>query len=331
MNKKAVALISGGLDSLLAARVVMDQGVEVLGVAFVMSVASSDVTCTADKVREIAKDAGINVRVIDISEEFLEVLLSPRHGYGSQMNPCIDCKIFMMRKAARIMEEEGAGFLITGEVLGERPMSQNRHTMDLIKKQSGLGDILLRPLSAKLLEETAPEKEGVVDRERLLDFKGRGRKRQIALAKKYNIKKFTAPGASCLLTDPGFAARIKDLKERGLLNLEEVDLLKLGRHFRLSPGAKVVIGRDDRDNMALLSLKREDDIILRLEIDPGPYGLLRGTPGPDDLQLAAALIISHSKKKKEKKARVEFWREEADTKIITAGPIGREEMEALRI
>jgi len=331
MRKKAIALISGGLDSLLAARVVMEQGVEVLGVAFIMTAASSDAEGAARQVKEISEDAGIPVRMIDISKEFLGVLKDPRHGYGSEMNPCIDCKIFMLRKAAEIMEKEGAGFVVTGEVLGERPMSQNRQSLDLIKRRSGLGGLLLRPLSAKLLEETDPEKEGLVDREKLLDLKGRGRKKQLALAEKYNIRSFTAPGASCLLTDPGFAARIKDLIERDTLSLDEVDLLKYGRHFRLSGGAKAVIGRDEKDNAELVSLKKKNDIILRLERDPGPYGLLRGEAREEDIRRAAALVVSHSRKKNDENARVQFWRSKDQVKVITVSPLSRRELEKLRI
>ncbi|MEA3489625.1 MAG: tRNA 4-thiouridine(8) synthase ThiI [Candidatus Omnitrophota bacterium] len=331
MKKKAIALISGGLDSLLAAKVVKEQGVEVLGVAFVMSAVSTDVKTAAGQIREAAEDARIPVRVIDVSEKFLSVLRTPEYGYGSNINPCIDCKIFMLREAKGIMEREGASFVITGEVLGERPMSQNRNSLDLIKKMSFLGERLLRPLSAKSMKETIPEKEGVVDREKLLDIKGRSRKPQLALAEKFAIHKFSAPGASCLLTDPEFAGRVKDLMNKNRLTADNVDLLKYGRHFRLDEETKAVVGRDERDNTGIMALKKEDDVMLRLKGLPGPYVLLRGRPGPGNIAKAAALVVSHSKFREKKKIPVEFWKARNDKKIIETGPITREEIGSLRV
>lgn len=331
MNKKAIALVSGGLDSLLAAKVIKEQGIEVLGVAFVMSVASTDIGNAAGKIQEAGGEAGISVRVIDISEEFLSVLEAPKHGYGSNINPCIDCKIFMMRKAKKIMEEEGASFVITGEVLGERPMSQNRKSLDLIKKESSLGERLLRPLSAKLLEETLPEKEGIVDREGLLDISGRSRKPQLALARKYGIQKFSAPGTSCLLTDPGFAGKMKDLMDKGILTLDEVALLKCGRQFRLDDETKAVVGREEKDNDALVALKKENDIIFRLANEaPGPYALLRGRAGGGNIEKTAALVVSHSRYK-EGDVPVEFWSDEEDRKTVKARALVKEEIEELKV
>ena len=204
--------------------------------------------------------------------------------------------------------------------------------MNLIKEQSSLGELLVRPLSAKLLEETLPEKEGIIQRNELLDIEGRSRKRQLALAKKYGIKKFSPPGASCLLTDPLFAAKIKDLMERDMLTLDEVALLKCGRQFRLDEATKAVVGREEKDNDALVALKKENDIIFRLANDlPGPYALLRGKASSVNIGKTAALVVSHSKYRKEGPALVEFWSSEGDVKVIEAASLESGEIEELKI
>ena len=323
--------MSGGLDSILAARVIMDQGIEVQGISFVIGFASRDNRTFEQHVRKAAEEIGLPLRVIDISQEFLDVLGAPRHGYGANINPCIDCKILMLKKAKEIMEREKFDFIITGEVLGERPMSQRRDALNTIKNHSGLGGHLLRPLSAKLLEETIPEKEGIVDRSRLLDIRGRSRKPQFALAEQYGIGKFAQPAGGCLLTDPGFAARIKDLMARGCLDPDNVKLSKMGRHFRLDLATKAILGRDDKENNALMSQKKEKDVALRIFFDPGPYALLRGDTSEHNIRIAASLVASHSKKKNETSAEIEFWTEEDDTKTIVVSPMGRIELEKLRI
>lgn len=331
MNRKAIALISGGLDSLLAARAVMEQGIEVLGVAFVMQFASRNVRLFREHVAEAAAEAGIPTRFMDISEDFLEIVKNPRYGYGSNLNPCIDCKILMLNHAKKIMQEENAGFVITGEVLGERPMSQRKDALNIIKKNSSLEGYLLRPLSAKLLEETVPEREGVIDREKLLDISGRSRERQLALAKKYNLRKFFTPAGGCLLTDPIFARRLKDLMTGGDLTADNVALLKYGRHFRLENAAKAVVGRNERDNKGIQALKRPDDVIMRLRARPGPYVLVRGSAGSGNIEKAASLAVSHSKSKNEKNVTVEFWSDDGDKRALLSGPMHAEKIEELRI
>jgi tRNA U34 2-thiouridine synthase MnmA/TrmU len=331
MKRKAIALVSGGLDSLLAAKVIQEQGIEVQGVCFVMSAAAISVERFSRNVREAAGDAGIPVKVVDISKEFLAVLKSPKHGYGSQVNPCIDCKIFMLRKAKKMMKEERAGFVVTGEVLGERPMSQRRDALNIITKGAGLEGYLLRPLSAKLMEETVPEKEGAVDREKLLDINGRSRKRQFELAEKYEIEKYFYPAGGCLLTDPAFSQKVKDLMKTGNLTAKNIDLLKYGRHFRLDNETKVVVGRDDKDNNAITGLKQEKDIVLRLKDKPGPYALLQGKKSEGHIKTAAALVVSHSKAKKEKQAAVEFWADEAKKEVIVAHSLKKDEMDKMRV
>ncbi len=331
MNKKAIALISGGLDSLLAARVVMEQGVDVVGVAFVMPFASRNVRRFKEYVREAAADAGIPVRFVDISKEFLEVLKAPRHGYGANLNPCIDCKILMLSLAKKIMREEDAGFVITGEVLGERPMSQRRDALDVIRKRSSLEGLLLRPLSAGFLEETLPEKEGIIDREKLPGIKGRSRKVQLELAEKYNIRKFFAPAGGCLLTDPIFSRKLRDLMDKDSLNDDDIALLKYGRHFRLGDGTKVVVGRNEKENEKLLHLKKESDVMLRLKEAPGPYVLVRGKPGEANTEKAAALAVSFSRSRDSGGADVEFWADENGRKSLRAKAMGRDRIEELRV
>lgn len=331
MTRRAIALISGGLDSLLAARVVMDQGIEVEGVSFVIGFASKDNRTFERNVKAKAAEINLPLRIIDISGEFLEVLRAPKHGYGANINPCIDCKTLMLRKAKEIMEKEGFDFIITGEVLGQRPMSQRRDALNTIKNHSGLGGHLLRPLCAKLIEETIPEKEGIVDRSRLLDIRGRSRKRQMELAEKYGLKDYAQPAGGCLLTDPGFAERIKDLMAHGSLDMENVNLAKTGRHFRIGPGTKVVLGRDDKENNTLMAQKMEKDMVFRLFFDPGPYALLRGEASEENIRIAAVLVVSHSKKKSGISAKVEFWVGEGERKTIMVSPMGRVELEKIRI
>src|SRR3990172_5077850 len=209
---KALALLSGGLDSTLAAKVILEQGIELEALNFLTvfcTCTNRGATCLASQ--KAVETLGIPLKVFNISEEYLEIVKHPKHGYGSNMNPCIDCRIFIMKKTKAYMEKSGASFIVTGEVLGERPMSQRRDAMRLIEKEAGLEGVILRPLSAKLLPVTVPEKEGWVNRETLLAFQGRSRKPQMKLADHYGIHDYPSPAGGCLLTDPGFARRMKDL------------------------------------------------------------------------------------------------------------------------
>ncbi len=317
---------------MLAARVVMDQGVEVVGVTFVMAFASRDTEKFKANVEEAARGAGIPVRIEDISDRFLELVRSPRHGFGANMNPCIDCKILMLRSAKKMMKAEGADFVMTGEVLGERPMSQNRDALNTIKKYSELEGYLLRPLSAKLLDETVPEREGLVDREKLLDLQGRSRKRQYELAKEYNLTKFFAPGGGCLLTDPIFVRKLKDLVAHdGRLDPDEIALLKYGRHFRLDAKTKAVVGRDERDNEELLNLKKDNDVVLRLQEKAGPYVILRGDRSKGNIEKAASLALSHSKFRNGGDMTIEFWSKDGARDAVEAKPMTKDRIEKLRI
>ncbi len=299
MAIKALSLISGGLDSTLATKVIMDQGVEVVAVNFVSSFCRCDHGAKGTdgcrhEARFVSEQLGIPLKVVNVTEDFLEVLRSPKHGYGSNMNPCIDCRILMLREARQLMEELGAAFLITGEVLGQRPMSQHGHAMRTIEREAGVEGILLRPLSAKRLEPTLPEKNGWVDREKLLDISGRSRRPQMALAQTYHVKDYPCPAGGCLLTDPNFSRRIRDLIDHDLLNLEDVRLLNHGRHFRLTPAAKLVVGRDEHDNNMIEGCALEGDHLFRpLAEALGPSALGRGADfDKGETRLLAACLVA---------------------------------------
>lgn len=287
--KKALVLLSGGLDSALAIRLLLEQGIEVIGVHFVSPFFRSPWAM------KIAQQWGVPLLEVDITEEILELLKAPPHGFGSQMNPCIDCHALMLRKARELREKVGASFVATGEVLGERPMSQNKSALQIVERESGLEGLLLRPLSAKLLPPTIPEKEGWIDRERLLDIQGRSRKRQMELAEKWGIRDYPSPAGGCLLTDPQFAKRLKDLLDNGELNKENVELLKLGRHFRLRKGIKLVVGRNKGENEKLRELFQVGDIFLEAYSHRGPSAILRGGEvSKEDIEIAGKLLARYS-------------------------------------
>jgi tRNA-specific 2-thiouridylase len=331
---KANALPSGGLDSTLAAKIVLDLGIELEALNFLTvfcTCTTRGETCLAS---QKAVDAlGIPLKVLNVSEEYLHVVKNPRHGYGSNMNPCIDCRIFMMKKAKAYMESTGASFLVTGEVLGQRPMSQRRDTMRLIEKEAGLEGFILRPLSAKFLPESIPEKEGWVGREKLLKIEGRSRKPQIQLADQYGIRDYPCPAGGCLLTDPGFAKRMKDLlRYVPDFSLNDVHLLKVGRHFRLSPKLKLVVGRNEEENQKIQTFSEEEDILLKLFRFPGPLSLLRGEAGEGDIEKAAAITARYSKSKDLKEVKVVFKRAREDgDRSLSVSPLSEKEIEELMI
>ena len=294
---RAVALLSGGLDSVLASRVILEQGVELEALNFVSvfcTCTPKNSSCSAS--RSAVRQLGISLKVVNTSDEFLEVVKNPKHGYGRNLNPCLDCRILMFRKAREYMSEIGASFLVTGEVLGERPMSQRRDAMKLIEKQGGVEGLVVRPLSAALLEPSIPEKEGWIDRGRLLSIRGRSRKPQIELARSYGIADYPCPAGGCRLTDPGFAERMKDLmKYSPDFSLNDVQLLKVGRHFRLSPSSKTVVGRNEVENKKLLALSSEYDVLLEVVDFAGPLTLVRPAAGQQGLLFAAAITARYSK------------------------------------
>ncbi|MCX7982767.1 MAG: tRNA 4-thiouridine(8) synthase ThiI [Syntrophales bacterium] len=295
MKPKAIALISGGLDSILAVKVITDQGIEVHGVTF------STPFFGPEKAIKAAKAIGLPLSVLDITEEHLQMLKSPRYGYGRHMNPCIDCHTLMINQAGKLMEKLQAHFIVTGEVMGQRPMSQGKQTLALVAKNSGYGELVLRPLSARLLPETKPEREGLVQREKLLAIQGRSRKVQMALAAHYGIREYSTPAGGCLLTDPAFSRRLKDLlRFHPDPTRRDIELLKYGRHFRFSERIKIIVGRNNDDNKALLSLVKEGDDVLHLLNHPGPTVIIPGGGDDESRALAAGLCVLYGGKEAKK-------------------------------
>ncbi len=307
---RAFSLLSGGLDSLLATRLIMDQGVEVVGLHFITPFFGYQKKGREDRHRERWKQLyGIEARIIDVSEEYFQVLRNPRYGYGKNFNPCIDCKVFFLTRAREILEEEKFDFLVTGEVLGQRPMSQRRDAMRIVERDSKTDGLLLRPLCARLMKPTGPEMEGLVDREKLLDMSGRGRKPQMELAEKLGIRHYPSPAGGCLLTDAELANRIrKSFSRSPAVTVNETLLLQVGRHFQLSEEAHFVVGRREEENEKIAGLSRDGDLILKLRGMPGPLGLFRGKEEETMIRLAASLIARYSKAKDQDRVDVEFER-----------------------
>ncbi|MFO8057301.1 MAG: tRNA 4-thiouridine(8) synthase ThiI [bacterium] len=294
---KAIGLISGGLDSVLAVRVVQEQSIEVIGLSCKHPFHSSSGRTSSDSAERVARQAGIELYKPDVSDTMIELVKDPPHGHGKHLNPCIDCRIMYLREGARLMEEHGAHFLITGEVLGQRPMSQMRDTLDIVERDSGLRGLVLRPLSARLLRPTVPEEKGWVDRERLLSISGRGRKEQMALAEKFGITDYDTPAGGCLLTMEGFVNKVDDLiKHKEKISANDIELLKFGRHYRLSPKSRLAVGKHDQDNRRLMELAAADDILILTKDVPGPAGVLRGDPSEPDLEKALSIMASHVKR-----------------------------------
>ena len=295
LMKKAVALLSGGLDSALACTLVLRLGFEVVGVNLSTGFCVGQGRC--DTALALASRLGISLRLLDVGQEFLKVVRSPKYGYGSAMNPCLDCRILMARTAGKVMQDEGASCVVTGEVLLQRPMSQHRKALDLVARESGLGERLVRPLSGRLLGPTYPERVGWIRRDQWLDIQGRSRKRQLALADQWGLTEFVQPsGGCCLLLTRPYAARLRDaFATYGKRSLTEEDfgLLRTGRHFRVSPTVKVIVGRNEQDN-AVLALSAAGRWTLSFPSVPGPVALVEGHPGEEDLELAARLAARYS-------------------------------------
>ena len=290
---KAIGLFSGGLDSVLAVCVVRDQGIEVEGLTF------ETPFFVADKAKEAASRIGLNLTVINVTEEYIPMLKNPKYGHGKNMNPCIDCHALMLKRAGEYMLKTKADFLFTGEVLGERPKSQNRNSLDIVAKESTFKENILRPLSAKLLPPTKPEQEGLIDRDKLLDISGRSRKRQMELAEKYGINTYENPAGGCLLTYKGYSDKLRDLfKYNENPSYRDYTLLKSGRHFRLPSGTKFIAGKDLDDNMALEALRITEDTMMYPEDYKGPVGLVicdEKYPSTDDIYLSARIIARYCK------------------------------------
>ena len=305
-KKKVVALLSGGLDSQLAVKMMQKQGFDVSAVA--IKTPFCDFDCGRGcgfEIRERADTLGINLKTVYLGDEYIEMLKNPKHGYGSGMNPCIDCRAMMFNAAKKHMEEIGAEFIISGEVLGQRPMSQHGPALRKIEKESNLEGKIVRPLSAGLLPPTDAEKNGLIKREDLGMIKGRSRKVQLQLAKEYEIEDPPNAGGGCLLTDPAFSLRTKDLFEHvETPTINDIDLLKIGRHFRLNKKTKLVIGRNKEENDMIRALKLPKDILFEIKDYVGPTSLLRGEEADEHLHLAAQITLRYSDAPKENQSVV---------------------------
>ena len=296
---KALILFSGGLDSILASLILKKQKIKLLGITF------KSYFFSEKEAQKMAKKIGLSLRVIDFSKEHLKIVRNPKYGYGRYLNPCLDCHILMFKKAKDIMKKEKIDFVASGEVLGERLMSQTKKNLELIKKDSSLNGYLLRPLSAKLLESTIPEKKGFVNREKLLSISGRSRKKQIELAKKYKIKDYPTPSGGCLLTDSNFSQRLKDLlKICPNCQKNDIELLKLGRHLIFTK-IKIVVGRNRQENEKIRKIKRKNDVLIEMINYPGPTVLIRNyseaKTNKKYIARAKKIIQSYSTKAKNKK------------------------------
>jgi tRNA U34 2-thiouridine synthase MnmA/TrmU len=294
---KAIALFSGGLDSTLAILAVLKQGVEVMAVQFVTGFEHDDSSNIHRKkdLSSLAGHFGFGLKVDHLGSKFIGLIMNPKHGYGKNMNPCIDCRILMLRQARDIMNAMEADFIVTGEVLAQRPMSQRKDTLYHIDKEADISGYVVRPLSAKLLKSTFPEEQGFIDREKLYDFRGRSRKPQINLAEEFGLRDYPAPAGGCLLTDPVFSHRIADLlKYKPAPNLRDFELLKVGRHFRISPSARIIVGRNKTENDIIESLTAGDECLLKVEGFGSPSTLLIGEITDNALKIAASLCARYS-------------------------------------
>ncbi|MEO0085255.1 MAG: tRNA 4-thiouridine(8) synthase ThiI [candidate division WOR-3 bacterium] len=316
-RSKAVALMSGGLDSTLAAKLMLMQNVNVIGVNFAggyCPVFAGEKT-HAEKAAELL---GIELVRLPIDAGFVAMVRAPRYNRGRNMNPCVDCHILMIRRAWEYGRTRGADFIVTGEVLGQRPLSQHRQALEVVARRSGTEGMLLRPLSAKCLEPTEPEKTGLVDRERLLDISGRSRKRQMALAQEWGITDYPAPAGGCLLTDAGYAGRLREAFAHGEDSVAVVELLAIGRHFRLPSGARLVVGRDQTENEELRRRTPEGAAVIDATTVPGPLGLLIPDSGPEERRLAAAICARYSDRRGEEVVSVEVGGKEV--RVAPAAP-----------
>jgi tRNA U34 2-thiouridine synthase MnmA/TrmU len=338
-RRKAVALISGGLDSMLAARVIMDQGIDVEGVNFFTGFCVEGHTHALRERKPsrpkrnnalwVAEQLGVKLHIIDVIDEYKDVLLKPKHGYGSNLNPCLDCKVFMVRKALELwvdetfMDQHGFDFIVTGEVVGQRPKSQRKDTMPLIARESGAEDRLLRPLSARLLAETLPERQGWVRRENLFGFHGRNRKPQIELARRFGIEDWAQPaGGCCFLTDPSYAAKLGDLwHARGnrSYELDDIMLLKVGRHLRPAPHYKLIIGREEGENRYLEGYRGTFLSMAPLS-HKGPLCLVDGRLEADDLETAASVLARYTQGRNADRVRVAARWPDGTTSEIEVAP-----------
>ena len=296
MAVRCIALLSGGLDSMLAIRIMQEQQIEVEALNF-----KTIFSCCRDEAGQAARQLGVRITAVGQEDDYLDLVRYPRFGYGKGANPCVDCRIYMFEKARRFMDQVGAQFIVSGEVVGQRPMSQKRRDLDVISYHSQCEDLLLRPLSAKLLPPTLPERKGWVDREKLYDFQGRSRKGLIALATRLGLTALPTASTGCALTEPLFAMKVFDLIRASDENRRwDFELLKFGRHFRMDPNTKVVVGKDAAENEHLSYMHQLPNASSTASLFPenflGPRALVLGPASQAAIDFAAALVLRYSKR-----------------------------------
>jgi tRNA U34 2-thiouridine synthase MnmA/TrmU len=338
-QKRAVALISGGLDSLLAAKVMLDQGIHVEGINFYTGFCVEGHTHAIRKKDKAkpkrnnalwsAEQLGIKLHIIDIIDEYKDVLINPKHGYGANMNPCLDCKIFMISKAKQWMQENGFDFIITGEVMGQRPMSQRKDLLPVVVRESGADDLLVRPLCAKNLDATLPEREGWIDREKMKGFSGRNRKPQMTLAKEYGFEDYATPaGGCCFLTDKSYSDKLVDLwqaRNKKEYELDDIMLLKVGRHLRPAPHFKLIVSREDGENKFLQGYKKHFSSI-EIKSHNGPLTLIDGELSDEDLKLASRIAARFSQGREADIVTVKTTTKEGEEKLFDIPPMPASEI-----
>ncbi len=318
---KALVLYSGGLDSNLALKLILDQGLQALALTFFTPFTSPKLIAPPLP--------GVEYIEIIFGENYIKLVRAPSYGWGKNMNPCIDCRIYTLKRAKEIMDEVGASFIVTGEVLSQRPMSQRRDTFRLIEREAELEGLILRPLSAKLLPPTIPERAGWVRREALLGLRGRSRKLQMEMARRRGIEGYPSPAGGCRLTDPGFSHRLREALSFGEDSLRDMELLKLGRHFRFPSGGKAIVGRNEEENGKLSSLASSDDYLLEVVSSPGPLTLLWRGKGEEDLRAAASLCARYSDGEGDLEVRT--WREGDGVRLLKVSPLEEEKILEYRI
>ncbi len=332
---KAVILLSGGLDSTLAATIMQQRGIELLGLNFISPFCLCDRVKGCRRVaREVARRLGIPMSTVSLTREYVRLLRNPRYGFGSNVNPCIDCRILMFRKARQYMERKGCSFIVTGEVLDQRPMTQRRGSMAVIEREAGVQGLVVRPLSDALLPPSTPEKAGLVKREWMSGIQGRSRKDQIAMATGLGLDYYACPAGGCLLTDPSFAPRVRDLlSHASAISGNDLLLLRYGRHFRLSPKAKAVVGRCEDENVKLGKLAQRGDILLETVEHPGPLTVLRGSMTEQDIESAARIQARYSDVEEDGLARVTVKppQNQGLSSHLVVSPASRSEISKLRI
>ncbi|PKN16129.1 MAG: hypothetical protein CVU66_02090 [Deltaproteobacteria bacterium HGW-Deltaproteobacteria-23] len=334
MQRKAIALFSGGLDSTLAIRLMQVQGIAVQAIHFTSPFfgVSPDADCGKYDARRAAEMIGVPLIIQNLGEDYLEMLRKPSHGYGKAINPCIDCHAFFLRKAKESMLASGADFVITGEVLGQRPMSQRRDALAIVERDGELAGLLLRPLSAKLLPPTIPELEGWVDREKLPSIKGRSRKIQAQLAVELGVKEYPNPAGGCLLTETSYASKVRDIFDHSeKLKARDFRLLRIGRHFRLNENTRLIIGRDDRENSLLENHVHEVETAFRWEDGNGPMGLLLGEATDEALQTAGKILLRYTRSGKNAPARLLVVSDDQGATFSCPNVFSSEDVERFRI